>query len=292
MLQVPTQPRTATFGAEQLERLAPAERRVAEFLEAGGAEVLVMSAAAIADALGTSDATVVRAAQALGYAGLGDLRRALAARAPEPPLALRMRRTLADTPPGGILEQAVANHVSSVDDMDQRVTSELFDRTVAVLAASARIVWRGVGPSACLADYARLLCERVGRPAEAWTQLGTTFADELASLRDGDAVVVLAYGRLQPHVEVLLDHAVAMGAPVVLVTDRARASLRGRVEVSLESGRGLPGLFASHGTTLVLLEALVLGLAAADDQRALASLELLNDLRAALAGRRLDVDAR
>ena len=59
----------------------------------------------------------------------------------------------------------------------------------------------------------------------------------------------------------------------------------------LESGRGVPGLFASHANTLVLVEALVLGLAAQDEDRAEASLATLNDLRAVLAGRRLDVDA-
>jgi len=43
---------------------------------------------------------------------------------------------------------------------------------------------------------------------------------------------------------------------------------------------------------MVLLEALILGLAASDAGRADASLVALNDLRAALAGRRLDVDDR
>jgi hypothetical protein len=59
----------------------------------------------------------------------------------------------------------------------------------------------------------------------------------------------------------------------------------------LPSGRGRPGLFASHGTTLVLIEALVLALAAADRPAAEASLTTLNELRAAVAGRRIDVDA-
>jgi hypothetical protein len=61
------------------------------------------------------------------------------------------------------------------------------------------------------------------------------------------------------------------------------------VATFLACGRGTPGLFSSHGTTLVLIEALVLGLAAADPDRAEASLAELNDLRAAVAGRRRDV---
>ena len=124
------------------------------------------------------------------------------------------------------------------------------------------------------------------------TQAGTSFADELLALEAGDAVVLLAYGQPQPHVGVLLQRAAALSAPVVLVTDNVDNSPRPARGVTLLSGRGLPGQFASHGTTLVTIEALVLGLAARQRSRADDALERLNDLRAALAGRRLDVDTR
>jgi hypothetical protein len=60
--------------------------------------------------------------------------------------------------------------------------------------------------------------------------------------------------------------------------------------VRLNAGRGTPGLFATHSPTIVLIEALVLALAAADPERAETSLATLNELRRDLAGRRLDVD--
>ncbi|MEA3185522.1 MAG: Helix-turn-helix domain, rpiR family, partial [Ilumatobacteraceae bacterium] len=48
---------------EALDALRPAERMVAEYLLEAGPEALVMSAAALAERLGTSDATVVRTAR-------------------------------------------------------------------------------------------------------------------------------------------------------------------------------------------------------------------------------------
>jgi DNA-binding MurR/RpiR family transcriptional regulator len=75
----------------------------------------------------------------------------------------------------------------------------------------------------------------------------------------------------------------------VLITDSVPKDLGERVAASLACGRGTPGLFSSHGTTLILIEALVLALAATDPARAEASLAQLNDLRAAVAGRRRDV---
>src|SRR5262249_6780253 len=114
-------------------------------------------------------------------------------------------------------------------------------------------------------------------------------ADELLTLAPGDVIVLMAYGRRQAHVRVLLDRADELGLPVVIVTDSS-ARDRAQHRVTLQSGRGAPGLFASHRTTVVLIEALMLGIAAANRSAAEASLATLNELRAALAGRRIDVD--
>ena len=119
--------------------------------------------------------------------------------------------------------------------------------------------------------------------------LGRT-ADELLGLRADHAVVVLAYGRVHPYVRVLLQRAGELGAHVVLITDTLGRRLTPSVAVQLTAGRGAPGLFATHGPTIVLVEALVLAVAAADPDRSAESVATLNDLRQSLAGKRLDVD--
>src|SRR5262249_26478400 len=68
------------------QHLSPAERRAATFFAAHREEVAFLSAAEIAGKLETSDATVVRTAQSLGYTGLPELKRELVA-------ALRVRAT-------------------------------------------------------------------------------------------------------------------------------------------------------------------------------------------------------
>jgi DNA-binding MurR/RpiR family transcriptional regulator len=269
--------------------LAPAERRVAEGLLDLGPDAALLSAAAIAARLGTSDATVVRTAKALGYAGLADLRRALATRAPEPPIGERLRRTLEQAPPEELLAASLDRHLAALDTLSRDVSAEQFQAVVTVLAGSRRVVWRGVGPSAHLASYAELLSRRIGKPSIALVHTGTSFADELLAVAPDDAVVVFAYGRLQSHVRVLIERAAQVGAPVVLFTD-TRGRTPDGVHTTLRAGRGTPGLFASHGVTLVVIEALVLAVAATDRDAANASLEMLNELRAELAGRRIDVD--
>jgi DNA-binding MurR/RpiR family transcriptional regulator len=285
---------TETFAdrvAERGEALAPAERRVAEFLLDLGPEATLLSAASLAEQLGTSDATIVRTAQSLGYRGLAELRRALAAYGESPPIGERLRRTLEQTPDDELFPSTIRNHLAALETLTRNVSAEAFRDAVAILAGRDRVVWRGVGPSAHLAEYGQLMTQRIGKPSSALVHTGTSFADELLTLEPDDSVVLFAYGRLQPHVRVLLEHAETVQAPVVLITDVLGRRLEAGVATTLQCGRGAPGLFASHGITLVVVEALVLAIAASQQAESEASLARLNKLRAALAGRRMDVDA-
>jgi DNA-binding MurR/RpiR family transcriptional regulator len=300
LLSVSAQVASATGGAAtgrfaervaaRSRELSPAERHVAEQLVGLGPQAVLLSAAAIADRLGTSDATVVRTAKSLGYAGLAELRQALASAPDDPDLDERLRRTLAQVPEDELFATTIRNHLAAVEALTYNVSREQFNDAVAILADAERIVWRGVGPSAHLAEYAQLIAQRVGKPSTALVHTGTSFADELLSIRPSDGVVVFAYGRMQPHVRVLVDHAATLDVPVVLITDGDGRKLEDATRVTLRCGRGTPGLFASHATTLVVVEALVLAIAATDQRGAEASLVRLNELRAALVGRRIDVD--
>ena len=98
----------------------------------------------------------------------------------------------------------------------------------------------------------------------------------------------MAYGRLQSHVSVLLDHADTMGCPVVLITDDLARTLGARVASLLQCGRGASGLFSSHAGTVLLVEALVLAVAKRHEARAESTLVTLNELRASLAAPRVD----
>ena len=61
--------------------LSASSRKIADYVTARFDEVIFSSAAELADALDTSEATVVRFAQSLGYTGFPDLKRELICRA-------------------------------------------------------------------------------------------------------------------------------------------------------------------------------------------------------------------
>jgi DNA-binding MurR/RpiR family transcriptional regulator len=278
--------------AARLDRItSQAERRVAEYLVQAGPRAAPMSAQEIASAVGTSDATVVRTAKTLGYANLRELRQALADDAEDTDLATRLHATIGDgSSAHDVLVTAVDRHVEALNTLLRRVPAGDFDKAASVLSDAAHIWWCGTGPSAHLASYAAFLCRRLGSSSGALTHSGTDHADELLALRADHAIVVLAYGRVHPYVRVLLQRADDIGARVVLITDTLGRRLPSPVAVQLNAGRGAPSLFATHGPTIVLLEALVLAIAAAHPERADSSLATLNDLRQSLARKRLDVD--
>jgi DNA-binding MurR/RpiR family transcriptional regulator len=250
-----------------------------------------MSAAEIAEAVGTSDATVVRTAKSLGYDGMRQLRRALSDREAEPDLTSRLEATISDfRTDKDIVAATVERHLRALDTLLSQVTPELFDSAVNMLTSARRTWWCGTGPSAYIAGYASFLTRRLGRASGVLTHSGTDHADELLALGRGDVVVVLAYGRVHSYVRVLLRHAREVGATTILITDTLGSSLAAETDLRVDAGRGTPGVFASHATTMVLVETLVLAVAATKPKLAKDALDTLNDLRSQIAGRHLPVD--
>jgi DNA-binding MurR/RpiR family transcriptional regulator len=243
---------------------------------------MVESASSIAGELGLSDATVVRTAQALGYRGLPELRRALAGQAEQVTLPERLHQSLAETE-DDLVVNSVASLASSLDALVRQVSGPRFDRAVDILGRAERLLWSGIGPSAPMAAYASVLASRLGRRSLALTRSGTATADDLLELTPGSALVLFTYGRLHRHVEALVRRAEELGLPVVLITDVLEGELGDRVTATLVCWRGTPGLFASHAPTMVLIEALLLGIARVDPERAERSLAQLEELRALTA---------
>jgi DNA-binding MurR/RpiR family transcriptional regulator len=272
--------------------LSPAAHRVAKFIDQNRATTIASSAADLAARIGTSDATVVRTVQALGFDGLSDLKQTLAAtleRRSTP--ADDMRRTLADV--GESAEKAI----NVVLDTHQRgLRAAQSDETrAAILAAisrlhsAQRIVVFGIGPSAPLAHYVTILLTRNGRYARSLDETGIALADQLLDLREHDALLILAYGRSYREVIATFAQARRLHLPIVLVTDTLEKKLARQADVVIPARRGQADRVALHGTTLIVLEALVLGLAASEQRRAMSSLDHLNDLRELIGGMRLDV---
>ena len=274
--------------------LSPAELRVAWFLVRHREEAVLASAASIAKRTGVSDATVVRAVRNLGYAGLDAMRRDLVAElrvehTPASRVALTLDEAAGD--PGGALEATLRLHTEKIDALRHAVTGPEFAEATRQIRQAKRVAVFGIGPSGAIATYFAIQARRLGLDAITLRETGLLLADDLLRLRSGDMVLVMAYGRVYPEVEAVLACAGGLGLTRVLVTDSLATALGGRVDLVLNVPRGRVDAFSMHTATLAFLEALLVGLAAEQPGRAIASLERLNGLRAGLAGDRMRLES-
>lgn len=263
--------------------LGAAGVRVAKFINENRQIVLASSAAALGARIGTSDATVLRTIQTLGFASLADLKSAILNSGTVSTPADDMRRTLVDLEKatGAALDGILQAHADGLDVLKSVECRAQIATGVRVLDSASRIAVFGIGPSSALASYVSILLARNGRRSRTISATGSMLADQLLDLRKGDALLILAYGRLYREVKAVFAEAKALGLPTVLVTEANDTPLAKLADVCIAIPRGRPGQMALHGNTLVGLEALVLSLAAAKPEAALASLDNLNRLRRA-----------
>ena len=268
------------------DELSPAEAKVAEFIARHREEAVFLSAAEIGRELAMSDATVIRTAQTLGYAGLPELKAELqgALRSRATP-ALRLGRSLEDAgaDPAAILDHVLATELELVTDARRTLQPKDFARALDLLAGADRVLVFGIGPNGPHAQYAALRLGRLRRSAIAITARGLALADALLGLRKGDVIVTIAYERLNPETRVVLDRARELGLASILITDTLGLALAGRFTVVLSARRAGSGMYHQSAITLVVLDALLLGLAARDRAASLGAAEELEALRGRIA---------
>jgi DNA-binding MurR/RpiR family transcriptional regulator len=268
--------------------MTPAERQVAEYLRANSRSVIFATAEQIAAEAGTSDATVVRTARTLGYAGLLELRHSLTTEVVEatsPSTHLRNQGPQSDSGTRSLLEHVFAEATERLDDTMRLLVraEDQVANAVDLIAGADETVGFGVGPSELVADYLALRLRRIGRRARATGATGFRLADDLLGIGARDVVVLYAPSRLRAEIEVVLDHAAAVGARSVLVSDSLGAMFADRVDVALPALHTGSGFTGEGLTSQTLTDVLVLGVAAVDEDRTTAHTELLTALRSELS---------
>jgi DNA-binding MurR/RpiR family transcriptional regulator len=155
-----------------LPRLAPSERRVAEVVLADPTGGSAMTISALAESASTSQATVVRVAPSLGFAGDPELRLALAAAA-----AAEQVHAVGLIPGGDVSsDDDIATVVGKIGYADSRAVQETVEQidhdtlreVVDAILAARRVDIYGVGASSIVALDLQMKLHRIGRVSFAW----------------------------------------------------------------------------------------------------------------------------
>jgi DNA-binding MurR/RpiR family transcriptional regulator len=269
------------------ETLTPALARVVAYIQNNRLEILTKSAIEIGAAIGTSDATVVRAVQALGFDGLRELKEAVSESLGQGATpADNLTRSLADISAGtDAVDQVLLAHQEAMATMASPRTRADIRAAIKILDRAPIVAVFGMGPTASVARYFAVMIGRAGRTPLLLNASGIGLADQLLHLPKAQAILVLAYGTLYREAKVTLDEAQRLRLRIVLITDAINHELAAYAHAVIHIPRGQAGRVALHGATVVCLESIMLGLAAAKSEHSVQTLDRLNDLRSRLRKR-------
>ncbi|MGV9378697.1 MurR/RpiR family transcriptional regulator [Nonomuraea sp. NPDC003707] len=272
------------------DELSPAERAVCHYLTSASPEqILFASAQELGSATGTSNATVVRTMQRLGFGGLPGLKRALAAEftssvAPDVRLKRRIGHVGQDL--SAIWERVFDEARERIDHCRRLLDPEAYKKAVELLVNAPGVLVYGAGASDPAARHLALKLGRRGHRARATSATGFALADDLLSLAHDEVLVIFQPGRRLKEITVLIERAHAVGAGIVLISDELGGEFAERVDAVLAAPHTPTGITGEPLAGILVADALLLALDSLDEPRSVEHSHQLNALREQLLGPR------
>ena len=249
-------------------------QRGARFLVDHPDDVALASMRRIAGQARVQPATLVRLAQALGFAGWPALRQRFIdrLRAEPRPFSPRAAALAGRGDPAGLFSETFAMLGANLARMGAAADPRAIDAVAAALERAGTIYVAGFrscyGPAFGFAYACRLF-----RPARVvlLNAIGGAFDAELRSIARGDAAVVIGFAPYSREAAQVTEIARRAGAAVVAVTDSTVSPLAEGADHLLLFSTGSPSFFPSVVTAAATLEALAAVLAARSGSRAVAA---------------------
>lgn len=267
-------------------QLSPRLLAVVSYINENREVVLERTAMEIAAATQTSDATVVRAIQALGFAGLRELKQTMERWfGPAITSSEKMLSTVnaLSCDVNSSIDFVLEGHQRACEVLSLPANRAAVAQAVALLSEARQVAIFGIGASGILAEYTGRLFSRIGLPSCVLNRTGFSLAEQLIGLQRGDVMMMM--GQKSPHREGMtaLREARRLGIPTILLTQALDSRFSQEAQVVIDVPRGGDnGRVPLHGTVLVCLEMLVLSVATTTPQRTMKSMKRINELHKAI----------
>lgn len=245
---------------ENWKTLRTSERTVAAYLAEDPFSALYCTASELAQRTGTSDATVVRTARALGYSGLPDLKRHASielTKTVDP--ATRFEHAISRSAEAGseTITAVLDDAADTVGDLRTSINAEEVVAAMEALRSAAVVVTWGLGTSATAARYAAERLSRTGIPSTHLDRSGFALANELINLRDDQALLLFVPGRKHEDLLLLLDAAAEVGATSILVSNSHGPEVRSKPSIVVDLPHSVAKITSELFTEILLVDILV-----------------------------------
>lgn len=264
------------------KQLSPRLLAVARYLDQQRETVLESTAMEIAQANHTSDATVIRAIQALGFSGLRDLKQTLKAwfgpsLTSEDKMITTVSEVTSDV--NSAIDFVLQGHRHACEILSQPQNRGAVADAVALLSEARQVAIFGINASGILADYSVRLLNRIGLPAFSLNRAGIALAEQMLALQRGDVLVMMAQQSAHREGTTVVREAKRLDIPIVLLTNATDSFFAREANVVITVPRGgEKGRIPLHGTIMVCLEMLILSVASTLPQRTVKTMKRLQDL--------------
>jgi DNA-binding MurR/RpiR family transcriptional regulator len=211
--------------------LRESERKIADYMLARPNELIYLSVTELAGRTDTSEATVIRFAQRLGYAGYAALKIALTIELREstPPLSsdLAPESDLAT-----LKRRIIQVNVESLNDTVQMLDDTALGEAVAALSTAGRVEVYGSGGSAVVAQDAYFMLMQIGIPIVAVTDPHLQLMSAV-QLGKGDVAMAISLSGSTRDSVAALKAARDAGATCICITRYARSPITRVAHITL-----------------------------------------------------------
>ncbi|WP_231618630.1 MurR/RpiR family transcriptional regulator [Nonomuraea sp. SBT364] len=247
-----------------LPSLTPAAQSIARIILDDPGLVVRSTITEFSVVSGTSEATIVRTARALGFGGYSQMRFALAAAVAKEPERLVPGDLGPDDPLTDVIAKVARAESEALADTAAQLDPDRLGEVVTAIVGARRVDVYGVAASGLVAADMSQKLLRIGLSIHPFSDAHLALTSA-ALLRSGDVVVAISCSGETPDVLVPARTAADAGALVVAITNNPRSSLAGVADHTLVSaGRETafrPGALASRISQLLIVDCLFVGLA-------------------------------
>lgn len=270
--------------SERFSQLTKSEKRIASYLNQKQDEAAFLSAGEIADMLQLSEATMVRFARNLGFDSYPAMRVALQEEFRHRLThSSRLRSRLDNLRQGGdIFERLVASEIDFLTESLQTLDRDALNAAVELLRTHQRVFVFGLGPSLSLVDLLQIRLTRSARHVIPLNSSGREMLEPMLLMDSSDLLIAIGFFNVTPNLQMVLDYAKKHNTPVILLTDTLGPMVGDKADIVLAARRGPVSAFHSLTVPMTIVNALLLALSSADQEKVMENLDNLDHLRGQL----------
>jgi DNA-binding MurR/RpiR family transcriptional regulator len=269
----------------KVDGLNGAQKRLGHYLQNDSTALLHSNVTELAQAVGVSNATVVRFAKSLGYKGFPEFKRDVQKEMRRKLRAAdRMEETFAAL--GGeenILARLIQRDIQLLQETLQAASFSDFQKAAELILGARKVFLIGLNASMSLAYLLHFRLVRVKKDAH-WIFLtgGTSLMEQLAFMEPADVLIAIDFLQVPREVQTALQHGKKIGVSILGITDFPSSPIAKAADVCLFAKRGLHTTVNSLTPAFSLINALAIAVGWAkksDSIKALTDLDRLLEER-------------